>query len=117
MTAIWLGCRAADRLDLQAAVLKLHGVVAVHDPLVVEREDEVEVLRPKRQEGGPGLLGGHLEAAVERGDIGPVEKAVGRLDGLDVASLQLLRQPSLPGEKAGAPSGPAPPASRPGSSG
>ena len=62
------GAAPADGLDLQAAVLKLHGIVAVDDALVVQREDAVEVLRAQRQKGGAGLLGGHLEAAVECGD-------------------------------------------------
>ncbi len=53
----------AHRFDLQAEMLKTHGVVPIHRPLKLQAENQVQVLTSPRQKGRPPFCGTHLKAA------------------------------------------------------
>ena len=83
-------------LNLEAATAHLDGVVIAHDPLMVNREDPVEIDRG-RHEGGAGLGGRHRKAAIEpRAALGG-QPHVGRLPRGDPLQPEFLGPAALQG--------------------
>src|ERR1035437_6309570 len=66
-------------LDLQAQVLKAHGVVAVDAALEPRRENAFQVTSPAGHKSIPPLPGSDLKTAVELGDVIFPQKPVRRL--------------------------------------
>ena len=59
----------AHRFDLQAQILKADRVVAVHCPLELQGEHQIEIASPTGQKSIPPLRRRDLETPVELGDI------------------------------------------------
>src|ERR1035441_4705643 len=64
-------------LDLQAKVVELHSVIAVHYSLMLQGEDALQVLSRQGHEGASGFCCRHLELTVEHLHIVFTEKAIG----------------------------------------
>src|SRR6266478_4721316 len=86
-------------LKLPDPVGEAHRVVARYYPLVLQREDQVEIFAAQRHKGGSFLTGRHGEALIELSQVVLTQKVVGLLQGRDAAQSQLLRQPALPSAK------------------
>src|SRR5713226_4935739 len=63
------GRAPTHRLDLQAEMLKAHGVVPIHRPLKLQAEREVQVLISPGQECSSPFRRTHLKAAIELRDV------------------------------------------------
>ena len=59
------GRSPAHRFDLQAEVLKAHGVVPIHRTLKLQTENEVQVLTSLGQKGRSPFCRTHLKVAIE----------------------------------------------------
>ena len=91
------GRSPAHRFDLQAEMLKAHGVVPIHGPLKLQAENEIQVLPAPGQKGRSPFCGAHLKTAIELGDVVFSQKPVRFLHARDAMQPQLLGQTSLPG--------------------
>jgi hypothetical protein len=91
--------RQRTRFDLQAEVLKAHGVVPIHRTLKLQAENEVQVLTSAGQKCRSPFRSAHLKAAIELGHVVFPQKPVRLLQASDAVQPQLLRQTSLPGSE------------------
>src|SRR5712692_5401114 len=93
------GQRAAPvhPIDLQHAPTHAHRVVPVHHPLVLHREDALQVLAAGRHKRAFRLRRRHRKAPVELREVTLPQKPVGFFHRGDPSQPQLLWQPSLPG--------------------
>src|SRR5260370_4044336 len=83
-------------LELPDLVGETHRVIARDDALMLEREDQVKVLAPKRHKSSAPLTGRLTETLIELLHVLLPEKTIGLLQGTDVLSAQFRRQTSLP---------------------
>jgi len=93
------GRAPAHRFDLQAEVLKAHGVVPIHRTLKLQAENQVQVLTSAGQKCRSPFRSAHLKAAIELGHVVFPQKPVRLLQASDAVQPQLLRQTSLPGSE------------------
>src|SRR5215212_8260029 len=84
-------------LDLQSEPREAHRVISRHHPLVVQREDAVEVCAQTGHEGRAFARGRDAEALVELREIALAQEAVRLFQRLYALKAQLLRQSPLPG--------------------
>src|ERR671930_963893 len=84
-------------LDLQAQILKAHGVVTVHTAFELQRKNPLPVTTAAGHKSISSLSGRDLKTAVELGDVIFAEKPVRRFRRSQLTQPQLLRQAALPG--------------------
>ena len=90
------GAAPLQRLDPQTEILKLHRIVTVDHPRMLQRENALQVLPRQGDKGAAALARRRPESAVELPNIFLPRKTVGLFDGLDAAQPQFLRQAPLP---------------------
>ena len=90
----------AHRCDLQSQVLKTDRVVPVHRALELQGKDPFQVFAPIGHKGAPRLRAGHLEAAIELGDVMLTQERIRRRYRPNPTQPEFLRQPPLPGAEA-----------------
>jgi hypothetical protein len=86
----------ANRLDLQLAIQKTNGVVAIHRALELQREDAVQIAGGAGDKGAAPLRGRDLKATIELGEVAFAEEAIRLLQRTASGQAQLLRQTPLP---------------------
>ncbi len=89
----------AHPLDLQAQILKAHGVVAVDAAFELQRENPFQITIPAGHKSMAPLPGRDLKTAIELGHVLFPQKPVRRLQRPQLAQPQLLRQAALPGRE------------------
>ena len=67
------------RLNLQLAILKTDGVIAVHRALELQRQDTAQIAACIRHKSAAALRRRNLKAAIELGDV-VSQEAIGFLD-------------------------------------
>ena len=77
------GRAPTHRLDLQAEMLKAHGVVPIYRPLKLQAEREVQVPTSPGQECSSPFRRTHLKAAIELRDVVFPQKPVRLLQTVD----------------------------------
>ena len=86
--------------ELPGLIGETYRVVAGHDPLVLQRKDQIEILAPQRHESSASLSSRLTETLIELQHILFTEKPVGLLQSFDLPGSQFGRQPSLLGAEA-----------------
>src|SRR5438045_9262108 len=87
-------------LELPGLVGETDRIIAGHDTLVLQRENQVQILAPERHESSAPLTGRLTETLIELLHILLPKKTIGLLQSLDLLRPQLRRQTSLPGAEA-----------------
>src|SRR6266478_2354067 len=91
--------RSLQRSSCQTLLAKLTVFIAGDDALVLQREDQVKILAPKRHKGSPSFAGRLTESLIKLLDIVLTKKPIGLLQSMDLPRSQFRRQTSLPGAK------------------
>src|ERR1035437_10512233 len=94
------GAAEAALLQLPVAVADRHGIVLVHHPLGLHREDPVQIRTRGSAKRGSVLWSHHRKLLIELCDIALPQERIGLLHRGDARQSKLLRQPPLPGAKA-----------------
>src|SRR5260370_41920642 len=93
------GRAPAQRFDLQAEVLKAHGVVPIHRTLKLQAENELQVLTSAGQKCPYPFRSAHLKAAIELGPVVFPQKPVRLLQASHALQPQYHAPTTLPGSE------------------
>src|ERR1043166_8545376 len=77
-------------LELPTALRKAHGVVTCHHPLVLQRENQLEIFASERHEGSATFRSFDREALVELTDVVRTQKLIGGCERGDATQSQFL---------------------------
>ncbi len=86
-------------LELPGLVGETDRIIAGHDALVLQGEDQVKIFASQGHESRPTLTGRLTETLIELLHVLLTEKTIGLLQSLDPPGSQLRRQTSLPSAK------------------
>src|ERR1017187_3291899 len=82
----------ARRFDLQRFPSHHHRVISAHHPLLLHREQNIQILPLAPQKRAARLQSPHLESLIELGRVLLLEKNIGLLQRANTAQTQLLRR-------------------------